>query len=193
MQVPQPIQVIRGENASLKATSMTPGRHLESTMIVKNYFDKLASQWSSKYSEKYRFQRRLNLLLSLIGKPQSSSTEVLDFGCGSGVYLEVLARLGYNMYGVDNSTNMVNECLKRMSHLNNCRVELIDGTNFHGGYLSLVFDCIICLGVLEYVDRPQDLLQRLTSVVCPGGDIILSVPNEDSILRKLENLFISTG
>lgn len=165
---------------------MTSGRRLESTMIAKDYFDSLASQWSSKYSGKKHFRRRLDLLLSLIRKPQNCSTEVLDFGCGSGVYLEVLSRLGYRMYGVDNSPNMVNECLNRISPLKDCRVELIDGLDFHGDYLSHVFDCIICLGVLEYLDRPKNLLERLTSAVCPGGDIILSVPNHQSILRKVE-------
>lgn len=165
---------------------MTPTRQLESNMVVRNYFDTLASQWSSKYSEKYHFRHRLQILLSLIGKPQERSTEVLDFGCGSGVYLEVLSLLGYNMYGVDNAPNMINECIKRVASFERCRVELIDSVECHGDYLSRVFDCIICLGVLEYVDRPQYLLQRLTSLVCPGGDIILSVPNRQSILRKLE-------
>lgn len=165
---------------------MTPSRQLESNMVVKNYFDTLASQWSSKYSEKYHFRHRLQILLSLIGKPQECSTEVLDFGCGSGVYLEVLSLLGYNMYGVDNSPSMINECIKRMASFERCRVELIDRVDYHGDYLSRLFDCIICLGVLEYVDRPHYLLQRLTSLVCPGGNIILSVPNQHSILRKLE-------
>ncbi len=167
---------------------MTPDGRLESTMTAKGYFDSLASQWSSKYSGKKHFRRRLDLLLSLIRKPQNCSAEVLDFGCGSGVYLEVLSCLGYRMYGVDSSPNMVNECFNRISPLKVCRVELIDGLDFHGDYLSHVFDCIICLAVLEYLDRPKNLLERLTSAVCPGGDIILSVPNRQSILRKLEKV-----
>jgi SAM-dependent methyltransferase len=48
---------------------------------------------------------------------------------------------------------------------------------------SLKFDLISAFGVLEHVEDPEELLHRFVERLKPGGQILISVPNPDSLQR----------
>lgn len=43
-------------------------------------------------------------------------------------------------------------------------------------FRSGAFDTVVCLEVLEYVDRPSDVLREIGRVLQPGGSLLLSMP-----------------
>jgi len=155
------------------------------------YFEQIATQWSDCYTASSCFQQRLATVLSWLPGTRQPA-QVLDYGCGSGVFVKALADRGYHVTGVDESPAMIEAARRTLAAdptaSDVCRLERVDSESFGGEFLNERFDCVLCLGVLEYVDRYQELLARLCSVLKPGGSLILSVPNKLSLTRKLESL-----
>jgi 2-polyprenyl-3-methyl-5-hydroxy-6-metoxy-1,4-benzoquinol methylase len=50
------------------------------------------------------------------------------------------------------------------------------------------YDAVICSSVLEYLEDDQKLLHDLTKALCPGGLLLVSVPQSASYLGKIEDV-----
>lgn len=54
------------------------------------------------------------------------------------------------------------------------------------------FDVVMCLEGIEHVIEPSSLISEMCRVVKPGGTIIVSMPNVQSLHSRLEFLFTGT-
>jgi 2-polyprenyl-3-methyl-5-hydroxy-6-metoxy-1,4-benzoquinol methylase len=151
------------------------------------YFDGVASGWSQKYRRSRHFQTRLNTVLGWLAA-YPTPLDVLDYGCGSGVLLQALAEAGHAATGADVSEGMLAEARRQLAGLvDENRVRLVPvNADGEGDYRDRTYDGVISLGVLEYCPQPARLLERLASVVKPGGFLMLSFPNRNSGLRWVE-------
>jgi len=150
-----------------------------------SYFDKMSATWSDRYRRNGHFRKRLATALSWL-EADSSQLQLLDFGCGSGVLIGELLALGHNVYGVDSSAGMIEQSKQRFKQNPLLSLELLTSDDFSGEYLRRTFDGIFCLGVIEYVDNAELLVKRLASVIKPNGFLVMSVPNQASLLRRVE-------
>jgi SAM-dependent methyltransferase len=107
----------------------------------------------------------------LLGKYLSGSCRfVLDLGCGTGYMLQVLARRGYNVVGLDlrpEGLEATRQALPQARLLRAQATWMPLGDN--------VFDAVIVLDVLEHVDD-QVLAAEIHRVLRPGGYAIITVP-----------------
>jgi len=153
-----------------------------------DYFDRLAGRWTDNYGRMGYYRQRLDTVLEWIdAEPRVSS--LLDFGCGSGVMMRALLACGRDVTGVDASAAMVQAACAHLGALRasaRYELEVIAADDFRGRYLDTTYQGVLCLGVLEYVPNAPFLLERLARVVEPGGFLILSVPNRQSVFRYLE-------
>ena len=90
---------------------------------------------------------------------------VLDFGCGRGGLLDVLARAGWTTYGVDPSTKVA---FRRHREV----VDIPDTPTFH---------LIMSRQVLEHVAAPLAILRSWARATHPSGFVVISVPNLDGL------------
>lgn len=155
---------------------------------VIRYFDEVSHGWTDRYRRPGHFRKRLETVLSWVDRvPKNYS--ILDFGCGSGVMMQALLAQGFLVTGVDASADMI-ECARRTLRSANLtagyELESIGADQHDGKYLRNTYHGVICLGVLEYVEEASLLLATLAAVTAPGGFLILSVPNQKSLLRKVE-------
>ncbi|MFN8390445.1 MAG: class I SAM-dependent methyltransferase [Bdellovibrionota bacterium] len=85
---------------------------------------------------------------------------ILDFGCGAGLFLQVLRSAGYtNVFGFDSFVQQFND----------------------PGIFSQTFDAVVSYDVIEHVDSPREFLNMLVGRVRPGGLMVLGTPNADHI------------
>jgi 2-polyprenyl-6-hydroxyphenyl methylase/3-demethylubiquinone-9 3-methyltransferase len=157
------------------------------------FFAAQAGIWEARYeSRTYRERRQLIRELVLaevarLGLP-TSEIDVLDFGCGGGVLLRDLAELGLSVTGVDTSREMID---KARSYLGDgaerVDLELTDSSG-EGNYLQRSYDIVVCTSVLEFLPEIEPVAARLAAVVRKGGTLIVSVPNRQSWLRKIERI-----
>ncbi len=160
----------------------------EAASATVRYFDRQASEWTEKYSRGSHFRERLETVLEWI-RDQPLGLRLLDYGCGSGVLLGRLVQMGHTVTGVDVSAGMLASARRTLQAdavpAERFTLEQLD-EDFQGEYLKQTYNGIICLGVIEYLARPKDLLTRLVDRTEPGGVMILSFPNRSSMLRKVE-------
>jgi SAM-dependent methyltransferase len=95
---------------------------------------------------------------------------VLDAGCGTGGNMAGLPNL--RSVGID-ASNLALSLAQQRGLSNLVRASIV-----HPPFKDGVFDAVICLDVLYYCERPDDLeaLSRMRALLKPGGILLLQVP-----------------
>jgi glycosyltransferase involved in cell wall biosynthesis/2-polyprenyl-3-methyl-5-hydroxy-6-metoxy-1,4-benzoquinol methylase len=98
--------------------------------------------------------------------------KVLDVACGAGDFLEVAARDGHQVAGIDISPVAI-EVARRKLPAADLRCGVAESLPFESG----AFDVVTCLGSLEhFLDIPRALAE-MRRVVAPRGTLLVIVPN----------------
>lgn len=105
-----------------------------------------------------------------------SRKKILDVGCGTGAMISELASLTSRVYGVDGARLSFKYCRQR--GLVNIRQY-----DFEKGlpYPNQSFDIIVCLDVLEHVQKDQEFIGEFYRVLKKGGKLFLTVPAYQSL------------
>jgi 2-polyprenyl-3-methyl-5-hydroxy-6-metoxy-1,4-benzoquinol methylase len=114
-----------------------------------------------------------------LSKLISFDSRVLDFGAGSCHYQKFLQKLGYkNVYSVEPNLHLVEVATKCLGLRNVvCSLEELP---------SGKFDLIFANQVFEHLFDPLELMcGPLAARLKPGGHLVFSVPNFDSLNRRL--------
>jgi len=91
---------------------------------------------------------------------------VLEVGCGNGFLLHQLATHGADVIGIDPG-----------DHAKSKYDVPIIRDFFPSRRIAGKFDTIIGFAMLEHVEDPERFLQELFTLLAPGGDILLGVPD----------------
>jgi 2-polyprenyl-3-methyl-5-hydroxy-6-metoxy-1,4-benzoquinol methylase len=99
---------------------------------------------------------------------------LLEVGCGSGSRLLDLQKRGWIVEGQDVDARAVSHARSRglQVHLGNLQEAPLQ----EGGY-----DVILMSHVLEHLHRPVELLRHCRKLLRPGGKLVLSTPNIESL------------
>lgn len=160
--------------------------HQDATTV--GYFDRQSQGWTERYGRDGYFRDRHETVVGWL-KDAKPGSRLLDYGCGSGVLLAAMGQVGHQVTGVDVSAGMLVAARRTLEeagvpealfHLEQA------GDDFKGRYLDQTYNIIITVGVIEYLDRPMDLLRLLIDRLEPRGVLIVSFPNRSSVLRKWE-------
>lgn len=95
---------------------------------------------------------------------------ILDIGCGSGVMLTALEKLGHT-FGLD----MSDEAISFSKEIFNGKVEKGFLPN-QIPYEENFFNLITALDVIEHIDQDVDSLKAICSLLVPEGKAIITVP-----------------
>ena len=95
---------------------------------------------------------------------------ILDVGCGTGMVLDMLAPLG-EIYGIDASPEAMVLSRKRdLPHL------VCSDANVVFPFKDNKFDVIMCLDVLEHLDKDRQAIREIHRICSPGGLVMITVP-----------------
>ena len=110
--------------------------------------------------------------------PASGPGRVLDVGCGDGLFLSAMQKLGWACVGVEPNGRAVEFARARL------QLDVREGDLFAIND-ELKFDLITMWDVLEHIPSPTSALRRANMLLAPDGRLALSVPNWDSFERQL--------
>lgn len=125
-------------------------------------------------------RQRARLRSWLTGRDRSIEQEILqgaapgrllDFGCGSGAFLERMQAAGWAATGLDLSEEAVYHLRGRAG------LTILTGTLPHPQLTPRSFDAITIRQVLEHIHDPLALLHEAQRLLAPGGKIVISTPN----------------
>jgi len=123
-----------------------------------------------------------HLVISIL-ESYNKGLSLIDFGAGKGELLSMLYETGRfsSLSGVDlyeRPSNLDNSISWHQQDLNN-PVTILDS-----------YDVVICSEVIEHLENPRQTFRSLNQLTKPGGSVILTMPNSES-LRSYLRLIIS--
>ncbi len=148
-------------------------------------FDAKAGSWAEKYDTS--LSPRLSVFREATLRFVPAAGRVIDFGCGAGVIALALAHSGYQVKGLDISADMI-AAAKSRAEQSKLSVDFTVGDTQTFASLDSDFDAVVSSSVLEYLPDPVQALVEMARRLRPGGHIILSVPNSQSITRIFERI-----
>ena len=150
---------------------------------VHRYFDGLASEWSGRYTRRRDYRERHDVFAAAIAKALASANvgSVLEIGCGAHSMFNPDGREGLEYYATDIS----HEMLKK----NSVRAYFFQA-DFFRLPLRRSFDMVILSSVVEWLDEPLLVPMIVSKLVKPGGILLVSYPNNQSLVRVLERTVV---
>lgn len=103
----------------------------------------------------------------------SGPRRILDVGCGNGRFLSLLREFGpkeWSLVGIDFESDAARQCADRGFETHVGRIE-----DFDPG--DELFDAMIMLQLIEHVDDPGAICERVFALLRPGGCFIIETPN----------------
>lgn len=115
-------------------------------------------------------------------RPTRSDSRVLDIGCGPGLLLGELARLGWEPWAVEPNRMMAQRAANRVGIP---RPNVFVGPAEHARFERASFDLVTMSHVLEHLHDPLAVLQNIRDWLRPGGELRLWIPDFGSLERRL--------
>lgn len=182
----------------MKASNASPGNSVESTTGRAQLPRDVEAHptGSTSYGESYYsgYSRRSRLTGRLISHKQEihrfwfgwlqnrlmSGVRVLEVGCGPGYFGRLLStRFDYS--GIDISPAAV-RLAKEVHGLESVRVGRAEVLEFSDGE----FSAIVAFDLVEHLGEPERFFKEASRVLVPGGVLILSTPNPESLGNRLK-------
>ena len=118
------------------------------------------------------------------GMMDAVSGRILDVGCGPGPFVGRMTRKDRSLHTVDISANMVAEALKRERDAGN-ELRGFASNLIQLGIGDSVFDGVICIGVMGYIQEPERAFSEIHRVMKPGATAVVQTSNSWSIKEFL--------
>ena len=125
------------------------------------------------WSHRQRFEAGLEVARQFAGK------RLLDYGCGDGTFLALLAESGAApacAVGVELDAQQVDDCRRRFGNRSEMRFDSI--ATLDAAEHERAYDAVVCMEVLEHVVEVDGVLAQLSRVLVDGGTLVVSVPVE---------------
>ncbi len=153
------------------------------------YYSDAAPSFHASYRADANRLERIQVWRGFIERHVTRTGFAYDLGCGSGILACELARRGASVVGVDGAAGMLE--IARRSALE----ARLSGISFEQHRLPIadtsgwrIADSVISSSALEYLDSLPDALASIRAVLRPGGTLVFSLSNQDSLSRKLVRL-----
>jgi len=105
--------------------------------------------------------------------PIEGEGRLLDVGCGSGAYLEILREGGWTVAGVEIDPDAAQRARTKRS------LDVHTGTVLDAPLPPGSFDVVTLWHVLEHVWNPNEVVDRIAHLLAPGGLFVVSAPAID--------------
>jgi len=143
------------------------------TQQVQKFWDKQARRYARaerKFAPVYKD------IIVKTSKYLSYSDNVLDYGCAIGTKTIELAGKVQHILGLDISSGMISEAIRKKDELKISNITFSQGTIFKTDLEKNSFDRIIAYGIIHLLPDKEKVIQRLYELLSPGGLLISTVP-----------------
>ncbi len=135
----------------------------------------------------FLFQQMLHLTLEEVAPCHGEL--ILDVGCGKAIDGARLWEKGAKVIGLEPSHVMMVQAKEYLNE-SNARVALAQGIGENLPFKPHSFDKVMCKGALDHFFSPSKTMEEIARVLKPGGELIISIANFDSLGFRLgKNLY----
>lgn len=175
-------------------------------VLQAEHFNERAAAWTDRYRTNRSFRARLGVVGGAVDAALADvpSARVMDYGGGTGVFSALAAQRAAVVVCVDRSMAMLKSGLANQEATNALltgagfgrpagRVLRVAGDEGWVRGVSTLFDLVLAIAVLEYVDDCDRLLESFARLLVPGGRVLLTVPDSGSALRRAQRFAASVA
>ena len=170
--------ILKCKNCNLIFTNFTKKTSLRE-IYTKEYFDERKEYFGGSRA---RFSKDLRLI-----KGYKDSGNLLDVGCGIGIFLDLAKKSGYEVYGLDVSDFAAKTAKAKFSV--NVKVGELERTN----PIKEKFDVITMFDYFEHVTDPNVVLGRSRSLLKDDGILLILTIEENALITKVARLMYKFG
>jgi ubiquinone/menaquinone biosynthesis C-methylase UbiE len=136
------------------------------TVKTQKFWDKQAKRYDSGERQ---FDPLYKDVITKTRKYLNIVDNVLDFGCATGTKTIQLANATKHIHGLDISTEMINEAIKKKDKANIKNISFSQGTIYNNDFEKASFDNIIAYGIIQLLEDKEKVIQRIYELLKPGG------------------------
>ena len=125
---------------------------------------------------------RIGQFSELMDRFSLQGNKIIEIGCGRGEYLSLLKQCGADPYGLEQSRESVEKCLKNGLNVSQGFIEYTDFRIDHSP-----FDAFVILNFLEHLPNINTVLRGIYNNLADNAVGLVEVPNFDMMLKN--NLF----
>ncbi|MFC1842956.1 class I SAM-dependent methyltransferase, partial [Candidatus Dependentiae bacterium] len=144
-------------------------------MDPKNFYEKIGVEGLSSMSSEEKTAAQIKFLQKFI----SQKHRILDVGCGYGRITIPLAKMGYQVEGIDLSPNLLEEA-KKQAKKENLKLTFKVGDMRSLPYKDERFDIIVCMwSTFSYMLTEHDQIQAINEMcraLAKNGTLIIDLP-----------------
>jgi 2-polyprenyl-3-methyl-5-hydroxy-6-metoxy-1,4-benzoquinol methylase len=132
------------------------------------------------YQEKKTRRKSITVLNELKRLGISKNAKILEIGASYGFFMKIANDVGFETYGLEMSERAC-EYAK-----NEFGIEIENSSLGESQFVqnSHSFDAVILLDVIEHVTDPSEMISQIESVLNPGGFVVITTPNIESLEFK---------
>jgi len=117
--------------------------------------------------------KRLKFIVSAIREIKSDNARVIEIGCGNGNICYQLAKMGYDVTGIDISEETIANA-KQKHRLPNLKFECRSAEDVD---TTQKFDAVVCSEVIEHLHNPDIVAAHFSKILKIEGKAVVTVPN----------------
>lgn len=134
--------------------------------------------------QRYFQQRKTDMIRASLSSQNTGI--LLDIGCGSGIQVAEIQRERPGMaLGID----INRDALRHARGLHIPRASFILADVQHLPIRDTCVDQVISAEIIEHLPRPDSMLHEIHRILTPGGEVVITTPNEHSIWGVYEVLW----
>jgi ubiquinone/menaquinone biosynthesis C-methylase UbiE len=159
------------------------------------YFRSTTARWDEFYAEHRKptvyatiYRERLSRALSLADTLRLPlGSRCLDLGCGPGMATVALAKRNLVVHAVDLVEAQLARVQQRAAEGGLAQRVVTSVGDIHDLHLpDGSFDFVLVIGVMEWLEHPENPLREVARVLRPGGFAVLSVDNKWALRNILD-------
>ena len=104
---------------------------------------------------------------------------IIEIGCGSGRFLDCIAKLDSTIVGIDNS-NSIDVTAENLKFIEKDKILLIQCDAMNMPFKKNIFDFAYSIGVLHHTPSPIKCIDEIYKILKEDGNFALSVYNKNS-------------
>lgn len=125
-----------------------------------------------------QWKKSIYAQIKLLSRYLKPNANILEIGCGQGIFLNELKKLGFNVVGIEPSKTAVKKA--RENGLN------VINDYFPNKEIShKKFDAVIMIHVLEHINNTDMILREIQKIITPGGFLMLVQTNWKGLMPRI--------
>jgi len=162
-------KLVRCRACGLVSTLPAPDDETMPKYYPEEYYGEAGNRFTGLGERLTRLERRMRA--GAINKYSKQPGRILDIGCGRGLMLQYLKKMGWECYATENSMPLVTNL--RKDGINATRELNIWNCDFQDSF----FDVVSMWHVLEHVGDPRRTLDEIRRILKRGGVLVAATPN----------------